>query len=69
MPSYLVLAAMKGRFVSDEGNTYVRLEGPNGIAVLGNTTVSERTGAETTFPVSTLTLYDMEGNVRYQIPR
>ena len=53
-----------------EGNTYVRLEGPNGSAVLGNTTtVSERTGAETTFPVSTLTLFDGEGNVRHRVPR
>ena len=53
-----------------DGNTYVRLEGPNGMAVLGNTmTVNKQTGAETTFSVSTLTLYDAEGNVRHQIPR
>ncbi len=53
-----------------DGNTYVRLEGPNGMAVLGNTTtVNKQTGAETTFSVSTLTLYDGEGNIRSQIPR
>jgi len=56
--------------LGNEGETYVRLEGPNGIAVLGNTnTVDQGTGATTSFPVSTLTLFDGEGNVRYQIPR
>ena len=52
-----------------EGDTYLTLGGDGGEAVLGNTsTTDKRTGATTRFPVSTLTLYDADGNVRYRAP-
>jgi hypothetical protein len=48
----------------------LELKGARGHALLGNTvTVNKQTGAETSFPVSTLTLYDAGGNVRLQLPR
>ncbi len=48
---------------------FLKVAGPNGYAVLGNTTtVNKRTGAETTYPASTLTLFDAEGNVRARLP-
>jgi hypothetical protein len=52
-----------------EGETHLTLSNDDGEAVLGNTsTVNKRTGATTRFPVSTLTLYDVDGNVRYRAP-
>jgi len=52
-----------------EGDTYLTLSGDDGEAALGNTsTIDKRTGATTRFPVSTLTLYDADGNVRYRAP-
>ncbi len=53
-----------------DGKMFLSLADRSGKAVLGSTTtVNERTGAETIFPVSTLTLYDGEGNIRHQVPR
>ena len=53
----------------EQGDTYLTLSGDGGEAVLGNTsTTDKRTGATTRFPVSTLTLYDADGNVRYRAP-
>ena len=43
MPSYLVLAAMKGRFVSDHGNTYDNFQ------MLGYMDADDPNGAVTAF--------------------
>ena len=52
-----------------DSDTHLTLSDEDGEAVLGSTSaVNKRTGATSRFPVSTLTLYDADGNVRYRAP-
>lgn len=51
-----------------DGSANLILDGPNGQTVLGQTETVAKAGVETSYPVTTLTFYDKDGNVRRQYP-
>ena len=50
------------------GSVNLILDGPNGQTVLGQTKTKTKAGVETSYPVTTLTFYDKDRNVRRQYP-